>query len=300
MKIGIYICSNGYGHFHRMLQVCSNLPYYDIDIYCERYQYNRFNPQRPNLNFIFYDESNIRWDKKEFGSLDVGDIDKYDKVITDNLVEVLKYRPDAIYSGSFLWSDVWRDRFGDNEFSDEQDKIFHDVKPKVICNGDVVFGQLKDYENKVNIGWGCKDDFKDIKEFNLDTIVCVPPSLNYTDEYTEKFLEIREDYQNDFNFSFNLNHTENSLFVIRPGLGVITTCVAKRIPIIALWADEDSSEIKHLAKRVEELGIGRRLNVYDDFELPMNIDECRESFKKLKLNGYEKFARRIQYEQYDA
>ena len=47
MKIGIYICSNGYGHFHRMLQVCSNLPYYDIDIYCERYQYNRFNPQRP-------------------------------------------------------------------------------------------------------------------------------------------------------------------------------------------------------------------------------------------------------------
>ncbi len=75
MKIGIYICSNGYGHFHRMLQVCSNLPYYDIDIYCERYQYNRFNPQRPNLNFIFYDESNIRWDKKEFGLLDVGDID---------------------------------------------------------------------------------------------------------------------------------------------------------------------------------------------------------------------------------
>ena len=40
----------------------------------------------------------------------------------------------------------------DNKFSDEQDKIFHNVKPKVICNGDVVFGQIKDYKNKVDIG----------------------------------------------------------------------------------------------------------------------------------------------------
>ena len=291
MKIGIYICSNGYGHFHRMLQVCSNLPYYDIDIYCERYQYNRFNPQRPNLNFIFYDESNIRWDKKEFGSLDVGDIDKYDKVITDNLVEVLKYRPDAIYSGSFLWSDVWRDRFGDNKFSDEQDKIFHDVKPKVICNGDVVFGQLKDYQNKIDIGWGCRDE--SFSYFSPDTIVCVPPSLNYTDDYTEKFLEIRDNFQNDFNFSFNLNHTENSIFVIRPGLGMITTCVSKRIPIIALWDENDSVEIKHLAHRVEDLGLGIALNINDDLVIPPHITTYRESFKRLKLNGYLEFARLI-------
>ena len=78
---------------------------------------------------------------------------------------------------------------------------------------------------------------------------------------------------------------------------MITTCVSYKIPIVALWDDDDSSEIKHLAKRVEELGIGRRLNVYDDFELPMNIDECRESFKKLKLNGYKKFAKEIQYDE---
>jgi len=288
MKIGIYICSNGYGHFHRMLQVCTHLPFHEIDIHCERYQYNRFKPTQDNLNFIFYKESNIRWDRKRVGSIDTSGIDKYDRVITDNLVEVLKYRPDALLSGSFLWSDIWREKYGNNDFSDEQDKIFHDVKPRVVCNGDVVFGQLKKYINKVDIGWGCKDN--STEDFNLNRIVCITPSLNYTEKYTEKFLEIRNEYQDDVDFSFNINHTDNSMFVIRPGLGMITTCVSHRIPIVALWDEDDSIEIQHLAHKVEELGIGISLNVNDDFILSSDVTKYRESFKKLNLNGYLKFA----------
>jgi len=288
MKIGIYICSNGYGHFHRMLQVCTHLPFHEIDIHCERYQYNRFKPTQDNLNFIFYKESNIRWDRKRVGSIDTSGIDKYDRVITDNLVEVLKYRPDALLSGSFLWSDIWREKYGNNDFSDEQDKIFHDVKPRVVCNGDVVFGQLKKYINKVDIGWGCKDN--STEDFNLNRIVCITPSLNYTEKYTEKFLEIRNEYQDDVDFSFNINHTDNSMFVIRPGLGMITTCVSHRIPIVALWDEDDSIEIQHLAHKVEELGIGISLNVKDNFILPSDVTKYRDSFKKLNLNGYLKFA----------
>ena len=288
MKIGIYVCSNGYGHFHRMLQVCTHLPFCEIDIHCERYQYNRFKPTQDNLNFIFYKESNIRWDRKRVGSIDTSGIDKYDRVITDNLVEVLKYRPDALLSGSFLWSDIWREKYGNNDFSDEQDKIFHDVKPRVVCNGDVVFGQLKKYINKVDIGWGCKDN--STEDFNLNRIVCITPSLNYTEKYTEKFLEIRNEYQDDVDFSFNINHTDNSMFIIRPGLGMITTCVSHRIPIVALWDEDDSIEIQHLAHKVEELGIGISLNVNDDFILSSDVTKYRESFKKLNLNGYLKFA----------
>ena len=288
MKIGIYICSNGYGHFHRMLQVCTHLPFHEIVLHCERYQYNRFKPTQDNLNFIFYKESNIRWDRKRVGSIDTSGIDKYDRVITDNLVEVLKYRPDALLSGSFLWSDIWREKYGNNDFSDEQDKIFHDVKPRVVCNGDVVFGQLKKYINKVDIGWGCKDN--STEDFNLNRIVCITPSLNYTEKYTEKFLEIRNEYHDDVDFSFNINHTDNSMFIIRPGLGMITTCVSHRIPIVALWDEDDSIEIQHLAHKVEELGIGISLNVNDDFILSSDVTKYRESFKKLNLNGYLKFA----------
>ena len=288
MKIGIYICSNGYGHFHRMLQVCAHLPFHEIDIHCEKYQWNRFKPTQQNINFIFYEESNIRWDRKRIGRIDVTGIDKYDKVITDNLVEVLKYRPDALLSGSFLWSDIWREKYGNNDFSDKQDEIFHDVKPRVVCNGDVVFGQLKRYQNKVDIGWGCKDN--SIDDFNLNRIVCITPSLNYTERYTEKFLEIRNEYQDDVDFSFNINHKNNSIFVIRHGLGMITTCVSHRIPIVALWDEDASIEIQHLAHKVEELGIGISLNVKDNFILPSDVTKYRDSFKKLNLNGYLKFA----------
>ena len=288
MKIGIYICSNGYGHFHRMLQVCAHLPFHEIDIHCEKYQWNRFKPTQQNINFIFYEESNIRWDRKRIGRIDVTGIDKYDKVITDNLVEVLKYRPDALLSGSFLWSDIWREKYGNNDFSDKQDEIFHDVKPRVVCNGDVVFGQLKRYQNKVDIGWGCKDN--SIDDFNLNRIVCITPSLNYTERYTEKFLEIRNEYQDDVDFSFNINHKNNSIFVIIPGLGMINTCVSHRIPIVALWDEDDSIEIQHLAHKVEELGIGISLNVKDNFILPSDVTKYRDSFKKLNLNGYLKFA----------
>ena len=200
----------------------------------------------------------------------------------------MKYRPDALLSGSFLWSDIWREKYGNNDFSDEQDKIFHDVKPRVVCNGDVVFGQLKKYINKVDIGWGCKDN--STEDFNLNRIVCITPSLNYTEKYTEKFLEIRNEYQDDVDFSFNINHTDNSMFIIRPGLGMITTCVSHRIPIVALWDEDDSIEIQHLAHKVEELGIGISLNVNDDFILSSDVTKYRESFKKLNLNGYLKFA----------
>ena len=187
-----------------------------------------------------------------------------------------------------MWSDIWREKYGNNDFSDEQDKIFHDVKPQVVCNGDVVFGQLKKYQNKVDIGWGCKDN--STEDFNLNRIVCITPSLNYTEKYTEKFLEIRSEFQNDVDFSFNINHTNNSMFVVRPGLGMITTCVSHRIPIVALWDEDDSIEIQHLAHKVEELGIGISLNVHDDFILPPDVIKYRESFKKLNLNGYLKFA----------
>ena len=57
------------------------LPFHEIDIHCERYQYNRFKPTQDNLNFIFYEESNIRWDRKRVGSIDTSGIDKYDKLL---------------------------------------------------------------------------------------------------------------------------------------------------------------------------------------------------------------------------
>ena len=45
-----------------------------------------------------------------------------------------------------------------------------------------------------------------------------------------------------------------------------------------------------MGHKVEELGIGISLNVNDDFILSSDVTKYRESFKKLNLNGYLKFA----------
>ena len=66
-------------------------------------------------------------------------------------------------------------------------------------------------------------------------------------------------------------------------------CITQNTNSEALWDEDDSIEIQHLAHKVEELGIGISLNVNDDFILPSDVTKYRESFKKLNLNGYLKF-----------
>ena len=53
MKIAFYCCSNGYGHFHRTLQICEYLTDCDIDVYCHEYQVKRFQASLKNINFIY-------------------------------------------------------------------------------------------------------------------------------------------------------------------------------------------------------------------------------------------------------
>ena len=53
MKLGIYCCSNGYGHFHRTIQVVENLEELDVTIHCNEYQYKRFLDKLPNANIYF-------------------------------------------------------------------------------------------------------------------------------------------------------------------------------------------------------------------------------------------------------
>ena len=81
----------------------------------------------------------------------------------------------------------------------------------------------------------------------------IVPSLNYTEDYINKFLEIREQFKDDYNISFNINHTKNSVFIVE-GLGIINTCVSNKIPMICLYSD-DSSEIEVLSNRIQELGL---------------------------------------------
>jgi len=306
MKIAFFVCSNGFGHFHRTIQVCRYLPdTFSVDVYCEEYQHLKFLESldySDNLNFIFYKVPNIRWDSviktntfdflayQKFILPYANSINDYDVVISDNIVELLAYRSDTIISGSFLWSDVFKRKLGNNELTKRDEQLIREHKPLIICNKYVSMGNLKDYDNKLEIGWGCEDEGKE--DYELRKIVCISPSLGYSKSYHKKFKEISKKYSKSYEVSDSITDVENSVFVIRPGLGMITTCIKYRIPIIAVWDENDSLEIKHLAQKVEEFGIGKAYNVKDDIGIWNNeqAKKIRENFKKFDLSGYKKTA----------
>ena len=305
-KLAIFVCSNGLGHFSRVLKITKHLTsVYDVDIYCEKFQYEKFKPNS-NAKFIFYQLSNIRWDEA-LGSNQVnsekyqkwcalyGPVSlKYDIVISDNMVGLLRYRSDIILSGSFLWKDVFYNKFKDNKITDFDSELLEKFNPLILTNKYVETGSLKNYNNKIGFGWGC-----DIKKNNTwdisKKIVLAKPSLNYLDSYTN-FLNKINSLNLNFKIENSVHKTANCIFIIRPGVGMLTHCIENSIPVLALYDMNDSNEIIELAKRVDSLGIGYSHNINKGFDIKKFMDNTGNTiYNKLKFDkeGYSKIAEYI-------
>lgn len=291
-RLAFFTCSNGYGHFKRILEVSKYLQKdYIIDIFCEKFQYDKFKPEIW-ANFIFYKMPNIRWDKavkkdnvdfesyKEWVDYYGKQSDKYDYVISDNIAGILEYRKDAILMGSFLWKDIYLDKFSSNRLTSYDERLIDKYNPTIITNRFTETHSIQGYNNKVQFGFGCEPLSKFEYWDYFDTVVTVPPSLNYLDSYKESFKLIEQSCKNSWTISSDLSITERCIYVIRPGVGMITHCVEHNIPIIALYDPNDSTEILALAEMVERLGIGISHNTDNITEL---MDGYFQAYKLKKF-----------------
>ena len=316
--IAFYTCSNGYGHFKRVIEVAGHLQQdFCIDIYCEKFQYDKFKPLL-NVNFIFYKKSNIRWDltikknKVDFDSYNDWikyygkDVEYYDYVISDNIVGLLQYRKDLILMGSFLWKDVFENKFGDNTLTKFDNKLLEKYNPTVITNKYTETDSLVHYNNKVQFGFGCPHKQRINYWDYYKTIVTVEPSLDYLSSYKECFDIIKTTCSSISELSTDITTIDECIYVIRPGVGMLTHCVEHNIPIVALYDPKDSSEIITLAKLVEKLGIGIAHNTTNKQELvdgyfiayKLNKFLSNRIYNKVELEkeGYEnsaKYLRRL-------
>ena len=289
-SIGFFINSNGYGHYNRCMQIASFLKK-DIDItfYGKVFQYNKIG-HPGNATFIASKEDTIRWDKslkgnrirfksyingiKEHKKL----LKKHDAVISDNIVGILKYRTDAIISGSFFWKDVYFDKFGPNKLSDFDNELLVKHNPLVITNKYFETGNVKNYNHKLQLGIGCKQ-----KEYSYSTtnrVLFIEPSLNYINSYRD-FVKKLYNYE----VSTDIKDINNCVLVARPGGGIITYCIEKQIPLVALYDENDSNEILELADKIEELGIGKKHNTNDHFTNPYKDNSIFDSLK-IEDNGF--------------
>ena len=304
--LAFFTCSNGLGHFSRILKISEYLQNdFDITIYCEKFQHDKFNPKL-NVSFEFYIMSNIRWDSTLLNN----EVDfetyvkwcsiygpkslKYDIAVSDNIVGLLRYRKDTILSGSFLWKDIFEDKFKNNKLSSFDSELIEKFKPTILTNKYAEVSSLKEYNKKQQFGWGCKYNPPGYWGEGSNIVLGIP-SLNYLPEYKKFMLDFAIYLEkNNINFTWNVKKDRGTTFLIRPGVGMLTHCVENHIPVIALYSKKDSVEIIELANKVEELGIGKKINIDSkniSFENLITYNN-NDIYKKVKLEkeGYKKIA----------
>lgn len=282
-SIAFYCCTNGLGHYKRVYEVAKNLKkIYDVTIYCNRAQAIKIG-FLDEVNYKFYEVDNIRWDLVTSGNVKEA-IDtyflwndrygvstlKYDLVVSDNLPILLSNRKDLILMGSFLWKDVFHSYLGPNRLSKADSDYLDQFLPPLLTNKYVETQSVKTYENKVQFGFGCDNHIAIINDINRTVLQY--PSLPYLSGYT-KFLDELSNYS-ELGCSKDLSYIDNTRIVARPGVGTITHCVEHRIPLIALYSEDDSKEIVELADRVEKLKIGYKQNINE----PLNLTNIKAQF----------------------
>lgn len=269
-SIAFYCCSNGYGHFRRVVDIATILKEeFDIEIYCTVEQFEKFQ-QPEDVVFVVSHKENINWKKALNGERekvidnyfdwvqDYGQsTENYDIVISDNMPGILGYRPDALLLGSFLWKDVFQSSFGENRLTTFDSMLIEKYKPTIITNKYVETQTVKEYSNKIQYGFGC--NIVSERSATVNTNLINNSSLKYLDTYREFIDNLELDLVDDFTV------TENAIMFARPGVGTITHCVENSIPLVALYDKNDSKEILELAQVVEDLQLGFKQDVMKPF-----------------------------------
>lgn len=308
-KIGFYCCSNGYGHFRRVIEIANLLSEkHSVEIFCSTDQLNKFTPLQ-NVTYNLVDIENINWQKalngnkeqvidsyfdwvQEYGQT----TEKFDIVVSDNMPGILGYRNDAIILGSFLWKDVFMSKFGDNRLTTFDNKLIDKYQPIIVTNKYAETQSVKQYTNKVQYGFGCKDRRKIFSSIKNNLVN--KSSLKYLDSYKD-FIQ---GLSNSIEFTDDFSSIDNTIMFARPGVGTITHCVENYIPLIALYDENDSEEILELAQIVEDLKLGFKQNVNQPFnEFKYKIWSSNSNIlygPKLEINAYSKIAKYIENYEY--
>ena len=114
MKVALIACSNGLGHVYRMLSLCQSLvargavptiiaPIDSLRHLCKIHDYElpEYINYKSNSSYMDWIDS-----KKNAWTKSSPNLDSYDIVVSDNLIEVLEFRSDTILSGSFFWHEA--------------------------------------------------------------------------------------------------------------------------------------------------------------------------------------------------
>ncbi len=325
-RVAVIVCANGLGHFVRTLHIVSALlarePAVHVTIMCADWQrawldgwpamrpitvhpraafkavalYPRWSTQ----SAYFDDPELLTWHH----SLAALQLDSYDLVVSDNLVETLLYHPRALLVGSFLWHDVYVAHRPDSvvarTYWTECTRLLADRAPVMVASRYFAMpavrrqtrwvgvgvlppvvrssrsnrstdqrprrSQLRGRLNVLLVG----SDKSPVRPWlqgmlaRLGERKAVPPGMQV---YVDARLvdgAVAPPGATLFQYDSD-DFSEIDAVVARPGMGTISDCLATATPLFSLA--EPNPEMEHNAGVLEALGIGLRLqNPMDAFE----------------------------------
>ena len=312
------ISPNGLGHFKRvtglvdhMIQIIPNRHFH---IFCAEWQLNRMRDEvwvqglisSGRVTFHFgYTDLALRWSSNpsDFeGRNLISWIDKVrqnpllnsaELVISDNLVEILLLRKDALLMGSFLWGDVLQHASFNlpavNDYIQKEQLLLEEYHPKLLCVQDMVMPYAAERTQVIGLPWftervSCTTK-KSYPRKRVGLLPGATPALREQIESYAKTLAVRDDIDVLFpgsiegckNFDFQAE-TWDSLDVVicRPGIGTLTDAIKYSVPVLAL-EEPENVEISHNALRVDQLGIGLSASIGSYSTLENKLDQMLQT-----------------------
>ena len=298
--ISFIVCSNGYGHLKRCLQVIDAFPIgYTINIFCKKhlliYARNEINFKKDiQVNFIsncsenefsWIEGKKVTWERYNNWKSTLAnshELIESDLIISDNHVLPMSLFDKVILMGSFLWHDV---TLASNKEVKEiiayERELLLSRTSSLVCLGDMFMPSLNNQVSLLKQGWFTqRSDLPYIgsstkrilitgggtKLVNKQLLELVQILTEKHSQYEylldSKLFKVGQNLNSNFKlFSFSDEDFASLDFVIcRPGIGILTDCVRFSIPALVI-NDGFNLEINHNSKMVSELGIGIGIDV---------------------------------------
>lgn len=294
--IGVLACSNGLGHTRRVMAISAFILKNDYDVKIDLFVSNEslkrlsgwsefeYLKNHKNVSFIHFVYPNCQSEKfdrledKHWDVLNIPNLDAYDLVWSDNILQILEVRPDAILSGSFFWHEVLASRAEQDDrienFIKQQLDLLKKHQPFIAGNEYFATPDVKNNKNffpvglyRYNINFNKKNDkgilFScglggeelDIAKEAVDEIIkqnLTPPDVLYVEK--RLLPSTYPDWIKVADFSDEM-FNQCVAACIRPGLGTISDALINNIRLFS-FSSPNSFEMMHNGAVIESLGVG--------------------------------------------
>jgi len=324
MRIAIIACSNGLGHVRRCLLISNELAMrgYEVTLFAPFQHISKFIIDLNRTKFHLYDFSS-RTSKKDFLNRSphnwvkrIPDLDKYDLVISDNLLEILYIRTDAWISGTFFWHESLLGFPEQHKLKINQ--LLSEFKPNIISSKLLLPDYIKRNENLFEVGLYVNREFSPLANqaktdllisggtggdieikisafiSNLSKVKNVPFRKVWVEP---RFCpENRPNWMEIASYSHEM-YSSISAAIIRPGVGTITDCLYNGIKLF-MFHESDNIEMKSNSDCIERAELGKSFssleNAWEEsihyFFDSRKIDNFNKKIKELNFDGVKEIA----------